>query len=368
MTQLLRTDRNTLLKPVQSVAGIVNRATTLPILANVLIERGRGVISLTGTDLDIQATTTVARADGADMAITVAARKLQDILRALPESAEVTLDVVDARLIVKAGKSRFNLQTIPAEDFPRFVDATDEAVRITLPQMQLKRLLALVQYAMARQDIRYYLLGALLVAEGSMLAAVATDGHRLAFAQRTLEQAVAHREVILPLKVVTELTKLLADTDEPMQIDILGSQVRFAFGQMQLVTKVIDGKFPDYRRLMPTVYANRFQIDRLLLLQALQGAAILSHEKHRGVRLVLAENSLGISCTNSYQEEALGDVEIEYQGAAIDAWFNVTYLTDVLSNLSVPVVECAFGTSAESALITIPGDDSFRYVAMPMRM
>jgi len=367
---LIQTDRDTLLKPLQAVTGIVERRHTLPILSNVLIERQDGALRFVATDLEIQVTTTTISEgkDSKPLAVTVAAKKLQDILRALPEQAGVSLESKDGRLQLKAGKSRFSLQTLPPEDFPRLAEAGAAQASVTLPQRALRSLLLHVQYAMAQQDIRYYLNGLLIVLEPGSLKLVATDGHRLAFVNHALAEAGGRQEVILPRKAVLELVKLLADSDEPVKLEVLANQVRFSFDTVVLVSKVIDGKFPDYARVVPAGYTRHFLMDRITLQQALQRASILSNEKFRGVRLVMTSGSLRVSCTNTDQEEAQEELEIDYGGDALDIGFNVTYLLDVLNHLSVERVDCAFGDANSSALITVPGDPDFKYVVMPMRI
>ena len=370
--RLVLLKRDTLLRPLQAVSGIVEKRHTLPILSNVLIDKTQDQLALTATDLEIQISTAFAiegKKGGEDTKLTVSARKLQDILRALPDDAEAALEVQNNRLQVKAGKSRFNLQTLPANDFPVLAEPGKAQARITLQQKQLRELLLLVQYAMAQQDIRYYLNGLLLVLEGRQLKVVATDGHRLSYASGTLPQEQqAKIEVILPRKAVQELAKQLTDGEDAVEVEIYASQVIFRFAGIELVTKVIDGKFPDYTRVIPSNYHKRITLDRTQLLQSLQRAAILSNEKFRGVRWVLTSGSLRISCTNNEQEEAQEELEIDYAGDALDIGFNITYLLDVLNNVQGQSIECAFGDANSSMLITLPANDEFRYVVMPMRI
>nr|ABB69891.1 DNA polymerase III beta chain [Nitrosovibrio sp. RY3C] len=368
---LIQTNKDALLKPLQAVTGIVERRHTLPILSNVLIERKREEISFTATDLEIQIATTAP--DSKDeskqtSAITVAAKKLQDILRALPDNVQVTLEAQENRLQVKAGKSRFNLQTLPAEDFPRLPESSTPQAKITLPQKELKNLLFLVQYAMAQQDIRYYLNGLLLLVEADHLKVVATDGHRLGFASIVMSQPQEKKEVILPRKAVLELAKQLHDSEEPVTVELLQNQVRFTFSNIVLVSKVVDGKFPDYNRVIPVGYQKQFTLNRVTFLQTLQRASILSNEKFRGVRLILTAGNLQIVCSNNEQEEAQEELEIDYDNEALDIGFNISYLLDVLNNLTCETVQCSFGDANSSALITIPGNDDFKYVVMPMRI
>jgi DNA polymerase-3 subunit beta len=368
--KLVQTKRDNLLKPLQAVTGIVEKRHTLPILSNVLIEQIEDRLHLLATDLEIQVSTSFGNPQkGTDSyAVTASARKLQDILRALPEQADIGLEAQNNRLIVKSGKSRFTLQTLPAEDFPKLPKAPAAAIKIKLPQKTFKSLLLLVQYAMAQQDIRYYLNGMLLVLSGDVLKVVATDGHRLAYASMKLSQTVEPLEVILPRKAVQELVKLLNDSDEDVSVELAPTQVKFSIQDVVLVSKVVDGKFPDFTRVIPTNYQKKFLIERSILQQALQRVAILSNEKFRGVRWTLTDGQLRISCTNTEQEEAFEEIEISYSGEALDIGFNVTYLLDVLANLASDKVTCSFGDANSSVLITISEDTDFRYVVMPMRI
>ena len=366
---LVKAKRDAILGPLSSVSGIIERRHTLPILSNVLLDRSGDMLSFLATDIEIQisASSDVAMAAEA-RSLTVGARKLVDILRALPDGAEVTLQQQDKRLLVKAGKSRFSLQTLPAEDFPRLAKPAGEAARFTLGQKALRRLLGLVQYAMAQQDIRYYLNGLLMVVEEKQLKVVATDGHRLAYASLKLEQELPRQEVIVPRKTVLELAKLLADSDDPVKIELSATQASFSFGSVELISKLVDGKFPDYTRVIPTQHKNTLQTEREALRQALQRVAILSNEKFRGVRWVLADGVLKIVSSNAEQEEANEELEVKYSGDALDIGFNVNYLLDVLNNVPGGALECAFGDSSSSALISYASEKDFKYVVMPMRI
>ena len=366
---LYKGPRDQLLTPLQAVCGIVEKRHTLPILSNVLIEKDGESLTLLATDIEIQIRTATTGVGSEKTALTVAARKLQDILRSLPESAEVSLTLDDKRLQLKAGKSRFNLQTLPAEDFPRMASADGQTTRITVTQKQFKRLLALVQYSMAQQDIRYYLNGLLMVVHAGEMRVVATDGHRLAFASEALTTTELPRaDVILPRKTVLELSRQLADNDEPLEIILMPTQVQFRFGNIELVSKLIDGKFPDYERVIPQHHTKVLTLGREMLLHSLLRAAILTNEKFRGVRMVLADGSLKIISTNAEQEEAQEEIEVEYQGDSLDVGFNVTYLLDVLNNISNESIECRLADASSSALFTLPGNESFKYVVMPMRI
>jgi len=366
---MIKAKRDDILTPLSAVSGIIERRHTLPILSNVLIEQAGQNLSFLATDIEIQITArTALSAGGEAKAITVGARKLVDILRALPDGADVTLQQQEKRLLVKAGKSRFTLQTLPAEDFPRLAKPVGEAARFSLSQKALRRLLGLVQYAMAQQDIRYYLNGLLMVVEEGQLKLVATDGHRLAYAATALSGGLPRQEVIVPRKTVIELSKLLAESDEEVNVEVSATQAAFRFGSIELVSKLIDGKFPDYTRVIPTGHKNKLQIGRETLRQALLRAAILSNEKFRGVRWVLSDGSLKIVSSNAEQEEAHEEVEIKYSGDGLDIGFNVNYLLDVLNNVAGENIECAFGDASSSALISYPTEKDFRYVVMPMRI
>src|ERR1700694_760462 len=368
--QLKQIPRDALLKPLQAVSGIVERRHTLPILANVLVEQKDGRLFMTATDLEMQITAHSELAGKQDQSVTVAARKLQDLLRALPDDATLNVDTSASKMTVRANRSRFNLQTLPAGDYPRINIAQEQqqTQTITLPQRDFRGLLKLAEFAMAQQDIRYYLNGMLLVVDKGSLQTVATDGHRLSYASLSVPGSSTRQEVILPRKTVLEVGKLLEESDDELTIDLLANQVRFRFANIELVSKVVDGKFPDYNRVIPTGHSKQIELSRTELLQALQRAAILSNEKFRGVRMVLGTDQLKIICTNSEQEEAEEELEIDYKGEALDIGFNITYLLDVLHNLAADQVVLAFGDANSSALITMPDRADYKYVVMPMRI
>jgi DNA polymerase-3 subunit beta len=364
----IKTTNDKLLGPLQQVTGIVERRHTLPILSNVLISAADGNVDFLATDLEVQITSRAALGNGAEGSITAAARKLYDILRSLPEDAEVSLEAKESRMTVRAGKSRFNLQTLAAADFPRMVEAKDASKTLSLPQKALKHALGLVQFAMAVQDIRYYLNGVLFSVDNGTLRVVATDGHRLSFASQALDGDHGNVEAILPRKTVLELIKLLGDTDEPVALAIGSNQVRFSFGGLEIVSKIVEGKFPDYQKVIPTTHKNRIELDRAALAQSLNRAAILSNEKIRGVRLVFTKDALSIICTNNEQEEAEESLAVSYDGDPLDIGFNISYLLDVLNHVDTSTVSFSMGDSNSSALVQMPGRDDFKYVVMPMRI
>ncbi len=366
---LVQSERNTLLASLSAVVGVVERRHTLPILSNLLLEKKNSTLTVLATDLELQVSTQLESAEaGEDFAITIAARKLFDIVRALPDTAKIKLDTKDSQVVVSAGKSRFTLQTLPAADFPRVETGAGLGEAISLPQKTLKRLLQLVQFAMASQDIRYYLNGMLLVLDGKQLRVVATDGHRLSYAETQLETSAEAREVIIPRKTVVELSKLLSDVDDPVELRIGANQVTITLSGTELVTKVVDGKFPDYHRVIPASQPRHLKANRQSVIQALQRAAILSNEKFRGVRLVMSENTLGIVCNNNEQEEAADEIEVSYDGDPLDVGFNVTYLLDGLGALNSEEITLSLGDANSSMLLTSEGEAGFKYVVMPMRI
>lgn len=306
---------------------------------------------------------------GSDAAFTVSARKLLDISRSLQEVDVISLDLHNDQLKVQSGRSRFNLQTLPARDFPKLQIPDGEGINFSLPQGLIKQLLSRVQYAMAVQDIRYYLNGMLFSVQGKRLTVAATDGHRLAVDGTDMVDEVEQGvDVILPRKTVLELGKLLSDGDDPVHIQVNQNQVVFRRPDFELRSKVVDGKFPDWQRVVPVGHDKSFAIQRQRLWQALNRAAILTNDKYRGVRIALTPESLRIACSNNEQERDQEELDIDYQGEPLDIGFNIQYLQDVLNNVAVDAVLCSFGDPTSSLLITVPGEENFRYVVMPMRI
>ena len=369
---VLKAAQEKLLTALQSVAGIVERRHTLPILANVLLRKDKddGSVEFTTSDLEIQVRTRAELGgDPGTFSTTVGARKLIDILRALPSDQVVTLSASGSKLTLQGGKSRFTLQSLPAEDFPLVNEAVEFGPVFSVPQKTLRHLLGQVHFAMAVHDIRYYLNGILFIAEGRTLTLVATDGHRLALAQSRLETDVpSKQEVILPRKTVLELQRLLADDESPIEMRFAGNQARFAFSDMEFVTKLVEGKFPDYNRVIPKNHKNLVDVSRPALLSSLQRAAILTSEKFKGVRVNVEPGVMRIAASNAEQEEAKEELEIDYNGDAIEIGFNVTYLIDALANIPEPTVRIALHDSNASALLTVPEREGFKYVVMPMRI
>ena len=366
---VLKATQDKVLAVLQSVSGIVERRHTLPILANVLIRKTGNALQLTTSDLEIQIRTT-AELGGyvGDFTTTVGARKLIDILKTMPADQTVSLESSQSKLILKGGKSRFTLQSLPAEDFPLVQESPAFGPAFSVPQKVLKGLLGQVSFAMAVQDIRYYLNGILFVAEGNTLSLVATDGHRLAFASAQLDVEVPKQEVILPRKTVLELQRLLSDADGAIEMQFANNQAKFCFGGMEFVTKLVEGKFPDYNRVIPKNHHNSVILGRAPLLASLQRTAIMTSDKFKGVRLNLEPGTLRVASNNAEQEEAVDELDIDYGGDSIEIGFNVTYLLDALANMGQEMVKIDLADGNSSALVTIPENDSFKYVVMPMRI
>ena len=366
---VLKATQDKVLSVLQSVSGIVERRHTLPILANVLIRKMGSSLQLTTSDLEIQIRTTVdMEGDSGDFSTTVGARKLIDILRTMPSDQMVSLESSASKLILKGGKSKFTLQSMAAEDFPLVQEAANFGPAFNVPQKTLKGLLNQVAFAMAVHDIRYYLNGILFVAEGKQLSLVSTDGHRLAFASATLDVEVPKQEVILPRKTVIELQRLLSDTEGAIEMQFANNQAKFVFAGMEFVSKLVEGKFPDYNRVIPRNHPNSVTLGRAPLLASMQRTAIMTSDKFKGVRLTIEPGTLRIAANNAEQEEAMDELDIDYGGPSVEVGFNVTYLIDVLSNMSQDMVAIDFADNNNSALITNPENDSFKYVVMPMRM
>jgi DNA polymerase-3 subunit beta len=367
--QLVQATRDALLKPLSTVAGIVERRNTLPILANILLRKEGNSVAFIATDLEVQITTHADFGIGEDAeSTTVAARKLLDILRALP-GTEIRLSQTGGKLTVQSGKSRFALQTMAAAEFPTLAQPEKWDVSFSLPQKALKHLFNMVHFAMAQQDIRYYLNGLLFVFEPGFVRAVATDGHRLAHSGTAVEGIESKHDVIVPRKTVLEMQRLLTESDDPVSIDVATGQIRFRFGDIELISKLVEGKFPDFTRVIPNNYTRHFDVNREALQGSLQRAAILTTDKLKGVRLQLSDNQLRISSSNAEQEEAQEELDIDYSHEPLDVGFNVSYLLDVLANVKTETIRWSVQPDVNaSALITSPDDDHFKYVVMPMRI
>ena len=361
-------NREQLLKPLQQVAGVVERRQTLPVLANVLLEVKDNQLSLTGTDLELEL---VARLglDGEVLGgeTTVPARKLLDICKSLPAEADIRLEIDGDRLHVRSGRSRFTLATLPASEFPN-LEEESAGSKFSVSPSALRHLIDSTAFSMAQQDVRYYLNGMLFELSNGRLRTVATDGHRLALADADVEGIVDEAQVILPRKGVMELARLLGDVAGEVQLTVGKNHVRATAGDLTFTSKLVDGKFPEYDRVIPKEGNRLVTGDRDTLRQALSRVAILSNEKYRGVRVQLAEGSLRVQANNPEQEEAEEEVSVDYSGGGLEIGFNVSYLLDVLNAVEGDQVEIQLGDSNSSALMADPEARAALYVVMPMRL
>lgn len=364
----LTAEREKLLAPLQAVIGVVERRQTMPVLANVLVSVKDGRLSITATDLEVElvASTIEVRVQR-DGEITVPGRKLLDILRALPEKVEIALSLEGEKVVIKAGRSRFSLSSLPAVEFPVVEDINaQQTVRIA--RKELLRLLEKTHFSMAQQDVRYYLNGMLFEIDGQVLRAVATDGHRLALSEGALAvKAKTAQQVIVPRKGVLELQRILsAEGDADLAIGT--NHVRAQIGDVRFTSKLIDGKFPEYSRVIPAAPAAAIKASRDVLRQALQRTSILSNEKYRGIRMTVKKNLITVQAHNPEQEEAEEEIEVSYDGADLEVGFNVNYLLDALAAIDGVDVELGLTDSNSSCLIRSPGNAGSRYVVMPMRL
>jgi DNA polymerase-3 subunit beta len=360
-------DREAILTPLQAVIGVVERRQTMPILANVLVSGRDDQLSLTATDLEVElvARTKVNLQQAGE--ITLPGRKLLDIIRALPEKATVTVAIEGERATIRSGKSRFTLTTLPASDFPTVEDIRAQQT-LRVDQQMLRRLLDKTHFSMAQQDVRYYLNGMLLEISGNVLRTVATDGHRLAFCETTLESpANSSQQVIVPRKGVLELQRLLGG-DGAVEIAVGTNHVRAQIGDIRFTSKLIDGRFPEYGRVIPSDPPKHVKADRETLRAALQRAAILSNEKYRGIRLALKPNTLVLQSHNPEQEEAEEELEVAYSGDEVEIGFNVNYLLDALAAVDGGEVAIGLTDANNSCLLTAPDVTTAKYVVMPMRL
>ena len=359
--------RDALLKPLQLVAGVVERRQTLPVLSNVLLVLADGQLSLTGTDLEVELVGRVAVDDeiqGGE--ITVPARKLLDIVKSLPDGARIDFSIENQKVTIKSGRSRFTLSTLPASEFPAVEDGPN-TLGFDVQQKQLKRLIDAVSFSMAQQDVRYYLNGMLLEITPERLRSVATDGHRLALC--TLPMSVeGSRQAILPRKGVLELVRFLADSEAPVRVTLGSNHLRAQTDDFTFTTKLVDGKVPDYERVLPRSGGNHLIAERHELRQAFSRASILSNEKYRGVRLVLEVNQLTLIANNPEQEEAEEVVGVDYSGSPFEIGFNVSYLVDVLNALASDSVRVSLADANSSALLEAAEGSDALYVVMPMRL
>jgi len=362
--------REALLKPLQTICGVVERRQTLPILSHVLLVSDGELLTITATDLEVEMIATTKIESSSSGEITVPARKFLDICKTLPDDCLINFKLDGERAILNAGKSRFTLSTLPANDFPN-IDVADDGNEFTIKENSLKSIIDHTQFAMAQQDVRYYLNGLMLeIAEGK-LRSVATDGHRLAMCEIEADAAsIEAKQIILPRKGVSELARLLENENHDVTIEIGNNHIRMKFAELIFTSKLIDGKFPDYQRVLPQNTDKNLILNREIFRQALTRASILSNEKYRGIRLLMDNNTMRIVANNPEQEEAEEQVELDYSFDPLEIGFNVTYLLDALNAINTEEVNIGLSDSNSSCLITAMGEMAAqcRYVVMPMRL
>ena len=364
----LEAKREQLLKPLQHVIGAIERRQTLPILSNVLVVATEQELSLTATDLEMELSVRLELPVDVPGSITLSARKLHDILRALPDDTTVTLSVEGDKATVRCGRSRFTLATLPAADFPTLEDQPF-ADDIRVPQDVLRTLIERTHFAMAQQDVRYYLNGLLLDVQPGALRLVATDGHRLAFQELPIEASISEpRQVIVPRKGVTELMRLLADHDAPASLQLGANQIRLVLGDIRFTSKLIDGKFPDYQRVIPEEGSRVVIADRMVLRSALARTGIMLSDKSQLIRMQFEDWTLRVQAQNPEREEAEEEVEINYSGGAMEIGFNASYLRDALGALGGELAKLSFADASSSCLIEEAEGQGGKHVIMPMRL
>ena len=357
-----------ILAPLQHVIGAVERKQTLPILGNVLIQAKDGLVTLTASDLEIELIAKLNISIDEDFSTTLPARKLLDICKALPANSDINFNIEDSKVLLVSGRSRFTLGTLPAKDFPR-IDEIKSQSQFNLPQKILKLLIDKTAFAMAQQDVRYYLNGMLLELSGEKVRLVATDGHRLALSEHETSTGLnSDRQLIIPRKGVLELARLLTQSDEDVMIKISQNHIRIETDNLIFTSKLIDGKYPDYNRVIPVDGNKIMTVNRELLKQSLQRISILSNEKYRGIRFTFSDNNLSIEANNPDHEEAEEEITVNYDDDSMDIGFNVTYLLDVFSVLDSENIEMKLKDSNSSCIITSTESNAFRYVVMPIRL
>ena len=364
----IKIQKEDILVPLQKIIGAVEKRQTMPTLSNVLIKAENNKLTLTATDLEIELITTINLVVDETGSTTIPARKLLDICKALPNESSVNITVKGDKATIQSGRSRFSLMTLPASDFP-VLDAINIISEFEIPQNTLRELIDKTGFAMAQQDVRYYLNGLMLEISTGILRAVATDGHRLAYCEKQTDCELADvKQVILPRKGVLELLRLLESSEDKAKVSIASNHLQVTLNDIRFTSKLIDGRFPDYNRVIPDDGLCVMTADRELLRQALVRTSILSNEKYRGIRLILKDNIVELKAQNPDQEEADVELEVDYKGDDIEIGFNVNYMLDVLNVASSSMVQIRFKDSNSSCLLSFPDQDDCKYVIMPMRL
>ena len=370
---MVKAKRDDLLGPLSAVSGIIERRHTLPILSNVLMERAGDGLSFLATDIEMQIVSKGVNAgDGESKSITVGARKLVDILRALPADAEVSLQLQDKRMVVKAGRSRFTLATLPRDDFPVIVEG-DLPTSFEVPAATLAQLIDRTRFAISTEETRYYLNGIFIHVSEDELKAAATDGHRLArFTLPRPAGAEGMPDVIVPRKCVAELRKLLEEAlDAAVLVDLSASKVRFTLGGANgvvLTSKLIDGTFPDYTRVIPTGNDKLLKINPKSFFEGVDRVATIATEKTRAVKMALEQDRVVLSVTSPDNGTAAEEVPASYAGTGFEIGFNANYLKDILGQIESDTVELHLADAGAPTLIRQDDKSQALYVLMPMRV
>lgn len=361
-------NRELLLGPLQVTNSVIERRQALPILNNLLMVANNDSVTLTATDMEVEVISQIKNPVQSSGSTTLPARKLIDICKALPAESEIHLEVKETRVQVRCGRSRFTLSVLPAVDFPTLGDL-QPILKLKLPAVTVKSLIGDTQFAMAHQDVRYYLNGMLIEFSEQRIRTVATDGHRLALSEAACATGVKETmQIIVPRKGIIELWHMLIDHEMEVELHVSQNHLRAIIGQQEITTKLVDGKFPDYVRVLPAKGDKVVIADREALRQGLARTSILSNEKFRGVRLVLKKKTIQALAHNPDQEEAEEDIEVEYDGQEMEIGFNVVYLLDALSVIKSERVHLEFSSPEKSCLIHAAGEVSSKYVVMPMRL
>ncbi|HMT03029.1 MAG TPA: DNA polymerase III subunit beta [Burkholderiales bacterium] len=366
---LLKFKRDTLLKPVTLTTGFVEKKQSIPILSNVYINKSGDNITLIANDMEIQVSITgTSDIEGKDFVITLPAKKLQDILKAFPDDTDITFEQVSGKIILRAGRTKFTLQSLPAEHYPLLQIMDNVLSQFSISQTTLKALIGQIQYAMADKDSRVFLNGMLFEIKNNQLNLIATDAHRLGFATYPLSETISNSSSIIPRKTIIELYRLLEDTDEPVLIKIYPKQVSFETNNKQLITKVIEGKYPDYERVIPTHNDKLCIINREDLLRAVERVSVIGIDKLKTISIELKNDSLLVACRNEESEESHDEIAVQYgYNEVLKLNFNINYVRDLLSNSNAKLLQWAFFDNQRSALITVPNEINFKSVLMPLR-
>ncbi|MEW4983749.1 MAG: DNA polymerase III subunit beta [Cycloclasticus sp.] len=364
----LNITKNDLLEPLQKVFGVIERRQTLPILSNVYLSITDGRLKFTGTDLEVQVSSESAINSNEIFNTTIPARKLLDICRSLPDDSDINMSFDQNVLVIKSGKSRFTLRTLSADEYPLF-DESNYINQITISQEVLAKAFSKTIFCMAQQDVRYYLNGLMMEVVDGELQTVASDGHRLALSKNKIDnESQSISQIIIPRKAAQELLRLIDKFEGAVELKVAKNNIKFTLGDVQLNAKLIDGRFPDFKNVVPEESKHSFTIDKLSFKSALSRVSILSNEKYKGIRLDLSNQLMTINANNPEQDEAEEEVSVDYESEEMSMGFNSSYLMDALNVIESESVQVSFTDTNSSCLLENPSDKSSRFIIMPMRI